>query len=58
MTAEGFYVGAFVGLVVTSCAYELGTFLASLKPVQQAWDRPSALPAYRIEANNAKRGKW
>ncbi len=60
MTPEGFWTGVGLGLAVAVCCYELGSFLATCEPVRKAWavDRPSALPAYRREANKAKRGVW
>jgi hypothetical protein len=62
MTAESFWVGAFLGAAAAICCYELGRALADLSAVRVRVrevndSRPSSRPAFR-EAMKAKNGGW
>lgn len=58
LTAESFWVGVFIGTVVTICCVEIGRALADLLVVhklrrQRVPERRSSIPAH-----NARLGGW
>jgi hypothetical protein len=61
LSAEAWCLLAFLGVVVTICATELGRYLAHVSAAYKDAppdDRPSSLPASRVEAAKARTGVW